>query len=71
MNIHTCGTEIKAKYGGIEGMITAVEIRFSHIRYEVTYWHGTDQTISTVWLHEAEFATKAQKKKVGFEINGK
>ena len=68
MQIYPSGTEVKTRIGSIEGMITAAEIRYEHIRYEVTYLNVLDNTFLTSWHHESELEItgKTEKRKIGY-----
>jgi hypothetical protein len=48
----------------IKGIITGINNRFGSIEYEVSYFF--DGIHYSVWIHESEFSTSNEKKKVGF-----
>ena len=60
-----CGISVKSKIGYVEGIITAVSIRFDNIQYEVSYF--TDNEYKSAWLNESEFTTENQKHSIGFK----
>lgn len=65
MEVIKCGTKVLTKIGHIEGMVTAVSIRFESVQYEVSYFHDGD--IKTAWVREGEFDVEDGKKiPIGF-----
>ena len=67
MKLFTCGTEVILKRPGVQGNITAIEIRFDLVRYEVTYYiEGVQQRVMCT---EGEFYIDAEEKRmtVGFK----
>jgi hypothetical protein len=69
MQIYPAGTEVKTRIGDVAGMITATEIRYNHIRYEITYFNPADNTFISSWHHESELevSKKVEKKQIGFK----
>lgn len=68
MQILECGTLVTTKLNKIEGMITAVTIRFTAIIYEITY----GDEFRTVYMRQDEFEVTSETKSttIGFK-NGK
>ena len=65
MNLIPCGSKAKTKVGEIEGIITAISIRFDRASYEFSYFTATDY--KTCWLNESEFHTEVKERnKIGF-----
>ena len=65
MLIYSCGTSVIVERAGIQGDVTAIEIRFTLVRYEITYYiEGVQQRI---WVHESELNHATRKNKVGFK----
>lgn len=62
IKIFPCGTEVILERTGNFGNITAVEIRFELIRYEVTYY--IDGYQQKIWVHPDELH-KENKRKTG------
>lgn len=61
---------MKPKLLKVEGMITAISIRFIRPTYEITYFNSGD--LKTIWLDAAEFEILPTEKasaiiKVGFK----
>ena len=52
------------KVSGFSAMITAVEIKFDRISYELTYYY--DGAHRTVWMREEEFTTE-EIKRIGYK----
>jgi len=59
-----CGSIVKTKIGGIEGMITCQSIRFDKIQYEITYFTNNEQ--KCIWMNENEFETNVNRQIIGF-----
>lgn len=59
-----CGTLVRSKYGNIEGMITAQNLRFERVQYEVSYFNNGEQ--KAIWMNENEFTTDVKKYAIGF-----
>lgn len=65
MTVFPCGTSVVIGRSGYQGDITAIEIRFELVRYEVTYYvEGMQQR---TWVHESELNHATKKKIVGFK----
>ena len=65
MNIYPCGSSVVITRSGYQGDVTAVEIRYELVRYEVTYYvEGVQQRI---WVHEKELNNPINKVKLGFK----
>lgn len=64
IKVYPSGACIKAKIGNVEGMITAVCMRFAFVNYEITYFVNGEY--KTVWMNENEFTTDAKRKSIGF-----
>lgn len=65
MKVFQCGSTVITKIGKVEGIITAVQIRFNRVAYEVSYF--VNQEYKTVWLDELEFDIKKCKQEtIGF-----
>ena len=64
MKVIPCGTHIKTKINSIEGIITAVSIRFKSVNYEVSYFSG--QEYKQIWLNESEFEFFSKRSTIGF-----
>lgn len=64
MKVIPCGTHITIKLNSVEGIITAVSIRFNAIAYEISYFSGNDY--KQIWLNDAEFTALVKKKQIGF-----
>jgi hypothetical protein len=67
LKIFPCGTVVFVKMGQVEGMITAIIIRFDRAMYEVRYFLGGEEL--SVILHEDEFqpVDDTQKKTIGYK----
>jgi hypothetical protein len=66
MEVYKCGILVVVKLANIKGMITCCSIRFTEIRYEITYYEGLIQR--TIWVHENEFEiTEPEIQKIGFK----
>lgn len=67
MNLYKCGTHVKINMGLIEGMITAICIRFNAVTYEISYF--TEGVQKTIWMNEAEFTpvSKCKRENIGFK----
>ena len=64
MRIFECGTMVIIKVSGFSAMITAVEIKFDRISYELTYYYDGEHR--TVWMREEEFTTE-EIKRIGYK----
>lgn len=60
-----CGEVVRTVLGDIEGMITAVCVRFDKVSYEISYFVNQDQHV--VWMNENEFKTNVPKTPIGFK----
>jgi hypothetical protein len=67
LKIFPCGTVVYIKMGQLEGMITAVVIRFDRIMYEVRYFLGGEEI--SLLLNEEEFqpSDDVKKKHIGYK----
>jgi len=65
VRVFPCGVPVITIVGSIEGLITAVVLRYEAISYEITYFYEGEQM--TVWLTEHQFFTKAKKKTIGYK----
>ena len=65
MLIYPCGSAVVITRSGYQGDVTAVEIRYELVRYEVTYY--IDGMQQRVWVHENELNNPINKAKVGFK----
>lgn len=67
LKIIDCGTCVITKSQGIDAIITAINIRFEKVQYEISYFYNGDY--KSVWLNENEFEfeTKEAKNKIGFK----
>jgi len=70
ISVYSCGQEVLIGNKGdrsIKAEITAITIRSSYIRYEVTWWK--DQTKCDIWLGDDEFTINKSSKKtiLGFK----
>lgn len=61
MKVLPCGAEVIIERTGNFGNITAIEIRFELIRYEVTYY--IDGYQQRIWVHPDELHKEESKKK--------
>ena len=60
-----CGTEVTIKMGKIQGIISAISIRYAAYAYEITYYN--DGEYKTVWCNEKEFTPGPHEKlQIGF-----
>lgn len=66
MSVWPCGTEVKIKRAGYDGVITGVNIRDERITYEVSYFESG--SYKSTWFCEYEFTpmVHAIRRKVGF-----
>lgn len=65
IEVRPCGQKIETIYN-TNGFITAIDIRFKSISYEVTYF--VEQEKKTVWLDEEEINDKiTDTQKIGFK----
>lgn len=68
MTVVRCGSKVKSVLTNIEGIVTAVSIRFTAVAYEVSYFNNGEY--KQVWLNESEFETSTHKKEtIGFKKN--
>jgi hypothetical protein len=66
MEVIKCGTVVKPKMNNIEGIVTAISIRFGRATYEISYFYNGDY--KAVWLSEDEIETvPAEKQHIGFK----
>lgn len=52
MDIYKCGTEVVSITGTLSGSISAVEIRYDTVVYEITYFISGEP--KTAWLREQQ-----------------
>lgn len=65
MQLFSCGTDVEIKISKVKGVITAIEIRFQSIVYQVS-WFNADGIVSC-WLNESMFTTDSHHNlKIGF-----
>lgn len=67
MVIYPCRTEVETIVGGLQGQVTAVQIKFELVSYEVTIFNPQEGNLTTVWMHESEFVPKGRRRSVGFK----
>lgn len=67
MNLYKCGTHVITNMGSIEGMVTAICIRFDAVTYEVSYF--IEGNHKTIWINEAEFKTIPDRKRKSIGYN--
>jgi len=67
MKVIPCNTKVTTIIGNVEGLITAVSIRFNTVKYEITYADGLEH--KTFWLHKEEFKVSKTVKEqtIGFK----
>lgn len=66
MKLIKCGTKAITTIGKVEGVITAISIRFNTVSYELSYF--TRDEYKTAWLNESEFTTESKgRNEVGFK----
>jgi len=67
MKVVKCGSKVKSVLINIEGIITAVSIRFEAVAYEVSYFNNGDY--KQIWMNETEFelSSTAKKETIGFK----
>lgn len=67
MTLIKCGSKVKSC--GISGEITAIEIRFSNVVYEFSYYNQ-DMEFKHNWIHRDQFeAEKIDSFSIGFQTN--
>lgn len=65
MTLIPCGTDATIKLTGIKAIITAIEIRFELITYQLSYFNNGE--MHTVWLNDKLFEPgKHEEQKIGF-----
>jgi hypothetical protein len=65
-NLIKCGTPVVAINGNVQGVITAIYIRFNSVAYEVSYFNNGEY--KQVCLNECEFTiTDGKKQVIGFK----
>lgn len=62
MKVYKCGSKAITVIGSIEGIITAVNIRFKKVNYEFSYFK--DGKHSDVWLEECELKFNKSAKQI-------
>jgi hypothetical protein len=67
MNLYKCGTHVRTNMGLIEGMVTAICIRFDAVTYEISYF--TDGVQKVIWMNEDEFKTIPERKRKSIGYN--
>jgi hypothetical protein len=66
MTLIKCGTKALTKMGHIEGIVTAISIRFNRAQYELSYFHNGEY--KTMWMDESEFDVDINEKvTIGFK----
>lgn len=65
MKVYPCDTEVVLKFENAKAKITAIEIRYEYVHYEVTYFDGQERKKN--WVQEREFFTNEKKKLIGFK----
>lgn len=66
MTIIPCGTNVTIKLNKQEATITAIEIRFKQVIYQLSYFNGNGEH-QTDWLDSSLFtASDHSKIKIGF-----
>jgi protein involved in ribonucleotide reduction len=65
MKVFACETEVVLKIENAKAKITAIEIRYDYVHYEITYFDGSER--KKVWVQECEFITNDKKKIIGFK----
>jgi len=65
MEVIPCGTKITSTLNNVEGIITAISIRFDTVNYEISYFAGVDY--KQIWMNECEFSFSGEKKQIGFK----
>ena len=61
-----CGTEVIIKTGKISGIVSAIELKFENITYQIAFF--IDGKRETVWIHENEFICDSHDNiKIGFK----
>ena len=68
MRVYEHGTRDTTILGGIDGIVTAILIRFnSKIQYEFVYFHKGERYSEWVEECELDFAHKATTRNIGFK----
>lgn len=62
-----CGTLVTSKLSNVNGIVTAISIRFDTVSYEVSYFSGHEY--KTIWMNGCEFTTTTDKEQIGFTKN--
>ena len=67
VEVYTCGSKATTVLGAIEGIITAVLIRFGKIQYEFVYFK--DAKRYSEWMEECElkFEESGDQTKIGYK----
>lgn len=65
LTVVPCGTKVSSILGNVEGIITAISIRFNRASYEVSYFAGHDY--KQIWMDEQEFKYTTKKETIGFK----
>ena len=65
VEVHKCGSEVILKLNSLTGIVTAINIRFGLVSYEITYASGSD--IKTEWCYDCEIEFKKDNtQEIGF-----
>jgi len=71
MKVFPCGTLVWLKFtkDELNAKITAIEIRFTTVTYQITYFYGGE--LKSIWLSEEQFTTlkKHNKITIGYKSN--
>ncbi len=67
MEVRECGTKAKTVIGGIEGIITAVLIRFVKVQYELAYFDKGKRHSEWVEECELEYDASVKRKTIGYK----
>lgn len=66
MKVFECGTRVITKLAKVEATISAIEIKFANVTYQLKYF--ADNEFETIWVNEAEFEVESEKRQlIGFK----
>jgi len=67
MLVYSCGTEVVTKSSKLSAIITAINIRFNKIIYEISYFYNGEYR--SAWINEEEFvlASTISKKTISYK----
>lgn len=67
MKIFKCGTRVKTHIGNQEAIITAANIRFNRVAYELSYFNNGEY--KTCWCNDSEFdpCVNYEKNSIGYK----